>query len=134
VRLSSAGGIPESPGNIDAVWKLPGVVTVLDVENDRVVDHRGVDDPDNLEIVLHFAGTWWELLGALLPVLGDALDRDWTPGRWWACAGGEHVALGRDSRALLVESASAAAYLSALSGDGTVEGIRIWSPPLVGGA
>jgi hypothetical protein len=54
---------------IDAVFKLPGVVTVLDVENERVVDHRGVADPDNLEIVLHFTGTWWELLHALLPDL-----------------------------------------------------------------
>ena len=97
--------------DIDAVCKLPGVVTVLDVENDRVVEYRGVDDPDNLEIVLHFAGTWWELLGALLPVLGDALDRAWTPGRWWACAGGVHVALGRDGRALLVDAVAAAPSL-----------------------
>ena len=112
--------------NIDAVAKLPGVVTVLDVENGRVVDHRGVTDPDNLEIVLHFTGTWNELLDALLPVLGDALDRGWTPGRWWACAGGDHVALGRDGRALLVEAATAAVYLAALAGDGTAEGTRIW--------
>src|SRR5436305_3516961 len=84
--LSSPGHTPVPRGSIDAVSRLPGVVTVLDVENDRVVDHRGVADPDNLEIVLHFTGTWWELLGALLPVLGDALDRRWTPGRWWACA------------------------------------------------
>jgi hypothetical protein len=55
--------------SIDVVHKLPGVVTTLDVEDDRVVDHRGVADPDNLEIVLHFTGTWWELLGALPPVL-----------------------------------------------------------------
>lgn len=113
-------------GTIDAVAKLPGVVTVLDVENDRVIDHRGVDDPDNLEIVLHFTGTWWELLEALLPVLGDALDRNWTPGRWWACAGGAHVALGRDGRALLVEAPATAPYLIALVGDGTVEGTQIW--------
>jgi hypothetical protein len=115
-----------SRDSIDAVGKLLGVVTVLDVENDRVVDHRGVADPDNLEIVLHFAGTWWELLGALLPVLGDALDTGWTPGRWWACAGGDHVALGRDGRALLVEAAAATPYLSALAGDGTVQGAHVW--------
>jgi len=112
--------------SIDAVHKLPGVVTVLDVEDDRVVDHRGVADPDNLEIVLHFTGTWWELLGALLPVLGDALARPWTPGRWWACAGGDHVALGRDGRALLVEVAAADPYLSALAGDGAVDGTQVW--------
>ena len=112
--------------SIDVVAELPGVATVLDVENDRVVEHRGVADPDNVEIVLHFAGTWWELLGALLPVLGDALGGGWTPGRWWACAGGEHVALGRGGRALLVEAGAAAPYLSALAGDGTVEGVQLW--------
>jgi hypothetical protein len=112
--------------HIDAVAKLGGVVTVLDVEGGRAVDHRGVADPDNLEIVLHFTGTWDELLSALLPVLGDALDRDWTPGRWWACAGGDHIALGRDGRALLIESGAAGPYLAALAGDGTAEGIRIW--------
>jgi hypothetical protein len=112
--------------SIDVVYKLPGVVTVLDVEDDRVVDHRGVSDPDNLEIVLHFTGTWWELLDALLPVLGDALDSTWTPGRWWACAGGHPVALGRDGRALLVEAPAAAPYLAALAGDGTVEGSPVW--------
>lgn len=112
--------------SIDAVWKLPGAVTVLDVEDDRVVDHRGIADPDNLEIVLHFTGTWRELLVALLPVLGDALGSTWTPGRWWACAGGDHVALGRDGRALLIEAGAAGPYLSAVAGDGTVEGIRVW--------
>ena len=111
---------------IDAVHKLAGVATVLDVEGGRVADHRGVDDPDNLEIVLHFAGTWWELLGALLPVLGDALGAGWTPGRWWACAGGEHVAVGRDDRAVLVEAASAGLFVAAVAGDGTVDGIRVW--------
>ncbi|MCA1844975.1 MAG: hypothetical protein LC792_17630 [Actinobacteria bacterium] len=111
---------------IDAVFKLPGVLTVLDVENERVVDHRGVADPDNLEIVLHFTGTWWELLETLLPVLGDALGANWTPGRWWACAGGDHVALGRDGRALLVEAAAAGPYLRALAGDGVVGGTRVW--------
>jgi roadblock/LC7 domain-containing protein len=112
--------------SIDVVQKLPGVVTTLDVEDDRVVDHRGVADPDNLEIVLHFTGTWWELLGALLPVLGDALHATWTPGRWWACAGGDYVVLGRDGRAVLVEAPAAGAFLSALAGDGTVHGGRVW--------
>ncbi len=112
--------------SIDEVVRLPGVATVLDVENDRVVDHRGVADPDNLEIVLHFSGTWWEILGALLPVLGDALDARWTPGRWWACAGGDHVAAGRDGRALLVTAATAGPFLAALAGDGMVGGIQIW--------
>ncbi|HET9769475.1 MAG TPA: hypothetical protein VFS16_01200 [Acidimicrobiia bacterium] len=112
--------------SIDDVADLPGVATVLDVENDRVVDHRGVADPDNLEIVLHFTGTWWEILGALLPVLGDALDADWTPGRWWACAGGDHVAAGRDGRAVLVAAAAAAPFLGALAGDGTVGGTQVW--------
>jgi hypothetical protein len=111
---------------IDSVFKLPGAVIVLDVENERVIDHRGVADPDNLEIVLHFAGTWWELLEALLPVLGDALTSNWTPGRWWACAGGDHVALGRDERALLVEAGTAGPYLNALAGDGMVDGTRVW--------
>lgn len=119
-------GSRRSRDSIDAVHQLVGVVTVLDVENDRVVDHRGVSDPDNLEIVLHFAGTWQELLEALLPVLGDALDTSWTPGRWWACAGGDHVALGRDGRALLVAAGAAGPYLSALAGDGTVEGTQVW--------
>jgi hypothetical protein len=108
------------------VAQLAGVVTVLDVEEGRVVGHRGVADPDNLEIVLHFTGTWDELLSALLPVLGDALETGWTPGRWWACAGGDHVALGRDGRALLVRADVADAYLGALAGDGTALGTRIW--------
>lgn len=125
-KLSFPGDTPGPPANIDAVAKLGGVVTVLDVEGGRVVDHRGVADPDNLEIVLHFTGTWDELLSALLPVLGDALDHDWTPGRWWACAGGDHVALGRDGRALLVEAGTAGPFLAALAGDGTAEGTRIW--------
>jgi hypothetical protein len=115
-----------SRDDIDAVAELPGVATVIDVEGGRVVGHRGVADPDNLEIVLHFAGTWDELLEALLPVLGDALDGDWTPGRWWACAGGGYVALGRDGRALLVEADQAGAYLAALAGDGAADGARIW--------
>ena len=112
--------------SIDDVHKVAGVVTVLDIDGGRVVDHRGVADPDSLEIVLHFTGTWWELLGALLPVLGDALGGGWTPGRWWACAGGDHVALGRDDRAVLVEAAAAGPWLAALAGDGTVDGTRVW--------
>ena len=112
--------------SIDAVSKMAGVATVLDVENDRVVEHRGVADPDNLEIVLHFAGTWWEILGALLPVLGDALGGDWVPGRWWACAGGAHVAVGRDDRAVLVAESAAPLFLAAVAGDGTVGGVRVW--------
>ena len=116
----------ESREEIDAVAGLPGVLTVLDVEDGRVVDHRGVTDPDNLEIVLHFTGTWDELLSALLPVLGDALGRGWTPGHWWACAGGDHVALGRDGRALLVEIGVAGPFLAAMAGDGHALGTRIW--------
>lgn len=112
--------------SIEAVGRLPGVVTVLDVEGGRVVDHRGVADPDNVEIVLHFAGTWDELLGALLPVLGDALQTSWTPGRWWACAGGDHVALGRDGRGLFVEAGAAGPYLAAVAGEGAVDGTRVW--------
>jgi hypothetical protein len=112
--------------SIDRIYGLPGVVTVLDVEDGRVAAHRGVADPDNLEIVLHFAGTWWELLGALLPVLGDALGGGWTPGRWWACAGGDHVAVGREGRALLVEVGAAAPFLAAAAADGLVDGVRIW--------
>ena len=53
--------------SIDDVHKRAGVVTVLDIDGGRVADHRGVEDPDSLEIVLHFTGTWRELLGALLP-------------------------------------------------------------------
>jgi len=111
---------------IDDVARLAGAVTVLDVEDGRVAGHRGVDDPDNLEIVLHFTGTWWELLGALLPVLGDALGAGWTPGRWWACAGGDHVALGRDGRAVLVDAAAAGPWLTAVAGDGVLDGLRVW--------
>ena len=124
---SLKGAVPVTArASIDDVHKLPGVVTVLDVDGGRVADHRGVDDPDNLEIVLHFTGTWWELLDALLPVLGDALRAGWTPGRWWACAGGDHVALGRDGRALLVEAGAAGPYVAAVAGEGAVEGVRIW--------
>ena len=115
-----------APAGIDAVMALPAVVIVLDIDGDRVTDHRGVVDPDNLEIVLHFAGTWWEILGALLPVLGDALATGWTPGRWWACAGGDHVALGRDRRAVLLQAASAAPWLAALASDGSVGGTQVW--------
>jgi len=111
---------------IDAVHHLSGVVTVLDVDAGRVADHRGVVDPDNLEIVLHFTGTWWEILGALLPVLGDALGADWVPGLWWACAGGAHVALGRDDRAVLVAESAAPPFLAAVAGDGRVGGVRVW--------
>jgi hypothetical protein len=111
---------------IDNVFELPGVVTVLDVDGGRIADHRGVVDPDNLEIVLHFTGTWEELLSALLPVLGDALDGGWTPGRWWACAGGDHVALGRDGRALLIDAGGAGPFLRALAGDGRVDGTQVW--------
>jgi hypothetical protein len=115
---------PKDP--IDTVHDLPGVMTVLDVDGGRVADHRGVADPDNLEIVLHFTGTWWDILGALLPVLGDALGADWVPGRWWACAGGGHVAVGRDDRAVLLAEAAAPAFLVAVTGDGTVGTVRVW--------
>ena len=112
-------------GTIDEVHGLAGVVIVLDIEDGRVVAQRGVDE-DPLEIVLHFAGTWDELLAALMPVLGDALDASWTPERWWACSGGDHAALGRDGRALIVDAAEAAPFLAALAGDGTVAGVRVW--------
>lgn len=110
---------------IDEVFEQPGVVAVLDVEDDRVVAQRGIEE-DPLEIVLHFTGTWTELLAALLPVLGDALEAPWTPGRWWACAGGDHAALGRDGRALLVHSDQVGPFLAALCDNGTVGDVRVW--------
>ncbi len=125
-RPFSSGDAPVPPGDIDAVHGLPGVVTVLDVEDGWVAAHRGVAGPDDLEIILHFTGTWRELLTALLPVLGDALGGGWTPGRWWACAGGDHVAVGRDGRALLVKAGSAAPFLAAVAAGGAVAGVQIW--------
>jgi hypothetical protein len=41
--------------SIDAVHQLPGVATILDVEDDRVVDHRGVGPGEHgqlLEVTL----------------------------------------------------------------------------------
>jgi hypothetical protein len=110
---------------IDEVHGLTGVVIVLDVEDGRVAAQRGVED-DPLEIVLHFTGTWEEILAALLPVLGDALETAWTPEHWWACSGGEHAAMGRDGRAVIVRSSEAGPFLAALAGDGTVSGVRVW--------
>jgi hypothetical protein len=112
-------------GSIDDVHRLAGVAIVLDIEDGRVVAQRGVDE-DPLEIVLHFAGTWDELLAALMPVLGDALGTGWTPERWWACSGGDQAAMGRDGRAVIVDAAAAAPFLAALAGDGTVAGVRVW--------
>ncbi len=111
---------------VAAVAALPGVVAVVDVEEDRVVGHHGVDDDDQREVVAHFTSTWWELLNALLPVLGDAMDKVWTPGRWWGCAGGDHVALGRAGRAVIVESQAAGRFLPAVAGDGDVDGTQVW--------
>ena len=112
-------------GTVDEVHGLVPVVIVLDVEDGRVVAQRGVED-DLLEIVLHFTGTWDEILAALLPVLGDALATTWTPEHWWACAGGNHAAMGRDGRAVVVDSDEAGPFLAALAGDGTVAGVRVW--------
>lgn len=112
-------------GTIDEVHGQTGVVIVLDVEDGRVVAQRGVED-DLLEIVLHFTGTWDEILAALLPVLGDALETTWTPEHWWACSGGDHAAMGRDGRAVVVGTAAAAPFLAALAGDGIVAGVRVW--------
>ena len=112
-------------GTIDEVHGVPGVTIVLDIEDGRVVAHRGVED-DPLEIVLHFAGTWDELLAALMPVLGDALRTGWTPERWWACSGGDHAAMGRDGRAVIVNAAEAGPFLTALAGNGEVAGVRVW--------
>ena len=112
-------------GTIDEVHGLAGVVIVLDIEDGRVVAQRGVDE-DPLEIVLHFAGTWDELLAALMPVLGDALGTGWTPERWWACSGGDQAAMGRDGRALIVEAGEAGPFLAALAGNGEVAGVRVW--------
>ena len=112
-------------GTIDEVHGLTGMVIVLDVEDGRVVAQRGVDE-DLLEIVLHFTGTLDEILAALLPVLGDALETNWTPEHWWACSGGDHAAMGRDGRAVVVNAAEAGPFLAALAGDGTVAGVRVW--------
>jgi roadblock/LC7 domain-containing protein len=112
-------------GTIDEVHGLAGVVIVLDTEDGRVVAQRGVEE-DPLEIVLHFTGTWDELLAALLPVLGDGLQTRWTPERWWACSGGDHTAMGRDGRAVIVDASEAGPFLAALAGDGTVTGVRVW--------
>jgi hypothetical protein len=112
-------------GTIDEVHGLTGVIIVLDVEDGRVVAQRGVEG-DLLEVVLHFTGTWDEILAALLPVLGDALETSWTPEQWWACSGGDHTAMGRDGRAVIVDAAEAGPFLAALAGDGTVAGVRVW--------
>ena len=109
-----------------AVGALPGVVAVVDIEEDRVVDHHGVDDDDTREVVAHFTSTWWELLNALLPVLGDATDLAWTPGRWWGCGGGDHMALGRAGRALVVTREAAPPFLTAVANGGAVEGVQVW--------
>lgn len=116
----------ETRSDIDGVFALPGVVTVLDAENERVVDHRGLEAADTLEVLAHFTGTWWELLNALLPVLSDALGESWTPGRWWACAGGERIAVGRFGRAVVATRDAAGPFLAAVTGDGHVEGTRVW--------
>ncbi|HLF40462.1 MAG TPA: hypothetical protein VI854_03200 [Acidimicrobiia bacterium] len=105
---------------------LPGVTIVLDTDGDRVADVWGDLPDDTLEIVLHFAGTWDELLGALLPVLEDALRESWTPARWWACAGGGHVAVGRSGRAVVVRSGCEGPLLAAVAGDGVAGGMRVW--------
>ncbi len=111
---------------VEAVAALAGVVAVVDVEEDRVVGHSGVDDDDTREVVAHFTETWWELLNALLPVLGDATHLAWTPGRWWGCAGGDHVALGRAGRAVIVEEGVAGPFLAAVAGAGQVDGTQVW--------
>jgi hypothetical protein len=111
---------------VKSVAALPGVVAVIDVEEDRVVGHHGVDDNDTREVVAHFTETWWELLNALLPVLGDATDLAWTPGRWWGCGGGNHVAVGRAGRALVVTQEAAPLFLTAAAGGGAVEGVQVW--------
>ncbi|MGH9003585.1 MAG: hypothetical protein ACRDYV_10690, partial [Acidimicrobiia bacterium] len=111
---------------VQAVAALPGVVAVVDVEADRVVGHHGVDDDDTREVVAHFTETWWELLNALLPVLGDAMGLGWTPGRWWGCAGGDYVALGRAGRGIIVEQKVSGPFLTAVAGAGEVEGTQVW--------
>jgi hypothetical protein len=112
--------------DVSVVAALPGVVALVDVEDDRVVGHHGVDDDDTREVVAHFTETWWELLNALLPVLGDATNLAWTPGRWWGCGGGDHVALGRAGRALVVTQKAAAPFLAAVAGNGEVDGTQVW--------
>jgi roadblock/LC7 domain-containing protein len=111
---------------VAVVAALGGVVAVVDVEEDRVVGHSGVDDDDTREVVAHFTETWWELLNALLPVLGDATDLSWTPGRWWACAGGDHVAVGRAGRAVVVTRDAAPPFLTAVAADGALGDVQVW--------
>jgi hypothetical protein len=111
---------------IDEVFAQPGVAAVVDAAGGRVVEARGLADDDVLEVVHHFNGTWSDLLDALLPVLADALAEPWTPGRWWACGGGDRVAVSRDGRTVAVAAAHGAPFLLAAAGDGTVGGVAVW--------
>jgi hypothetical protein len=110
----------------EEVVRLPGVVAVIDEDAGRVAGAIGVPDDDVLEVVHHFCGTWDHLIDALTPVLADATGEPWAPGRWWSCRGGDRVAAGRAGRTVIAE-APALALLAAVAGDGSVDGVAVWS-------
>jgi roadblock/LC7 domain-containing protein len=111
---------------IDDVFAAPGVVAVVDAGEGYLVESRGFADDDVVEVVKHFTETWSGLVEVLLPVMDELVHGPWIPGRWWACAGGDRVAVGRQGRFLIVEAAQAGPYLLAVSGDGTAANRQIW--------
>jgi roadblock/LC7 domain-containing protein len=111
---------------LQEVAALPDVLAVIDATDDgRLAGAVGVGDDDVLEVVHHFTGTWDHLTHALLPVLAEATNDPWVPAAWWACAGGERVAIGRDGR-MVVAMPPAARLLDAASGSGVVAGVAVW--------
>lgn len=113
--------------SIDDVFASKGVVAVVDAGEGYLVESRGFPNDDVVEVAKHFNETWSGLIEVLLPVMDELVQGPWIPGRWWACAGGDRVAIGRQGRFVIVEAASAGPYLLAASGDGIAGDVEIWS-------
>lgn len=112
--------------SIDEVFSLPGALVVIDFENARAVEKRGLTDNDVAEVLVHFNDTWNGIGEMQLPVINDFTQEPWLPLRFWCYGGGQRVAIRRQDRYLIVDARSSEKFLAAAAGDGLVDGVGVW--------
>ncbi|HEY1919478.1 MAG TPA: hypothetical protein VGH27_28235 [Streptosporangiaceae bacterium] len=108
------------------VSALDGVLMVVDTGDGIPEYSEQVGDEDRASVLSHLHETYTHLTSVLMPSLGELLAENWEPARWWSCAGGDRVVIGRDDRCVVVEAALAPAFLAAVTLDGLVGGTRVW--------